>query len=81
VTKEAENSVLGLAAQAGFDTGNIHIAHALGALLAQMKDKGTSIDSGGSQDSADLWVTVGGVEYYINIRKSNAQLEEEAQTP
>lgn len=46
-------------------------------LLSTVKDVGTSIDSGSGDGYADLWVTVGGVEYYITARRSNNQLTKE----
>jgi hypothetical protein len=46
-------------------------------LISSMKDEGTAIDSGTDGASGDLWVTVQGVEYYINIRKLNNQIAKE----
>jgi hypothetical protein len=48
------------------------------ALLKNVIDSGTSIDTGGGRDSADLWAKIGGVEYYMTVRKSNNQLASEA---
>jgi hypothetical protein len=36
--------------------------------LQTVKDEGTHIDAGTDFRSRDLWVTVGGVEWRINIR-------------
>ena len=36
--------------------------------LETVKDEGTDIDAGTDFRSRDLWVTVGGVEWRINIR-------------
>lgn len=43
------------------------------SLLQSIKDEGSKIDTGFGMDSADLWVTVGGVEFYIQIKRSNFQ--------
>lgn len=42
--------------------------------LKSLKDAGTSVDSGGGDGSADLWVTSDGIEYFISIRRSNRQI-------
>lgn len=64
-----------LAAGLGWDTGARSLAHEIRTmLLASVADQGTGIDSGGGDGNADLWVTVQGVKYYINIRHSNTQL-------
>jgi hypothetical protein len=52
-------------------------AHEIMGYLENIKDHGTSIDTGGGMGSYDLWVKCGGIEWYINVRKSNAQLAEE----
>lgn len=36
-----------------------------------IKDDGSNIDTGGGFESRDIWVTVGGVEYIVNIKRSN----------
>lgn len=46
------------------------VAGELRELLATMKDEGTHIDSGGGDGVADLWVTIGGIEYAITVKKS-----------
>ena len=71
---ERQNSVADLVEAAGFDTDNFSIVRLLCALLKQVVDSGTSIDTGGGRDSADLWAKIGGVEYYITVRKSNSQI-------
>ena len=38
-----------------------------------LKDEGTGIDAGTDFRSRDLWVTVGGVEWRINIRRNKEQ--------
>lgn len=49
--------------------------------LSSVKDEGSSIDSGCGDGYADLWVTVQGIEYFINVRKSNNQLAREGTLP
>ena len=46
-------------------------------LKTEMADAGTEIDSGAGMHSYDLWVKFGGVELFINIQKSGAQLAKE----
>jgi hypothetical protein len=41
--------------------------------LQSVKDEGTGIDAGTHFRSRDLWVTVGGVEWRINIRRNKEQ--------
>jgi len=66
---------------ADWDQKPLALAHEIGAFLTSVKDEGTNIDRGTSDGSADLWVTVQGVEYYVNIKKSNAQLAKEGRLP
>lgn len=47
-------------------------------LYSACADHGTYIDSGAGNGSADLWVTVGGVEFFITVQKSNNQKAVEA---
>jgi hypothetical protein len=54
-------------------TDHFEVAHLIRAAIQPLVDKGSSMDSGGGADNADLWFTVGGVEYYANIRRSNTQ--------
>ena len=67
-----------LAKEFGFDTANFEVAAMLKGLLSSIASG--PIDSGGSADNCDLWVPIGGVEYYVNIRKSNAQIARDAVT-
>lgn len=46
------------------------LATELRDFLSTVKDEGTQIDSGSGDGVADLWVTVGGIEYYISIKPS-----------
>jgi hypothetical protein len=62
---------------AHWDRSAATLASEIRDFLKNIKDEGTNIDSGGGDGSADLWVTVGGVEYFINIAKSGNQLEKE----
>ena len=71
---ESENVVAGL----GWDTGARSLMNEVRIfLLSSVADAGTNIDSGGGDGDADLWVKVGGIEYYVNFRKSNNQLAKE----
>ena len=49
----------------------------LAEILKCVRDDGTPADTGGGVGAADLWVTVQGAEYYITVRKSNAQIARE----
>lgn len=60
-----------------WDQRPMSLAGEVRKFLASIKDAGTSIDSGGGDGSADLWVTVDGVEYFISMRRSNRQLARE----
>ena len=61
----------------GWDRAPISLAYEIRAFLQSVKDVDSSIDSGTDGASGDLWVTVQGVEYFINIRKSNSQIAKE----
>lgn len=50
-----------------WDQGPLSLAHELRQMLAGIVDAGTGIDSGGGDGTADLFPTVGGVEYHIAI--------------
>jgi hypothetical protein len=52
------------------------LATELRAFLQTVKDEGTNIDSGSGDGCADLWVTIGGIEYYISIAPSRKSVEE-----
>jgi hypothetical protein len=43
-------------------------------LRATLADEGTGMDTGGGDGQADLWVTCGGVEFFITVKRSGAQL-------
>lgn len=61
-----------------WDMGPAAFRDELRALLrTTLADQGTSIDTGGGDGMADLWVTCGGVEFFITIRKSNGQIARE----
>jgi hypothetical protein len=51
-----------------WDRGPISLAHEIRNMLKAMVDEGTQIDSCGGDGVADLWPTIGGVEYHIQIR-------------
>jgi hypothetical protein len=61
-----------------WDKAPVLLAHEIRGFLGSIKDEGTEIDSGTNGTSGDLWVTIQGVEWFINIRKSNNQLKKEA---
>lgn len=48
--------------------------------LATLKDGATSIDSGGGLGSVDLWVTFGGVEYFVAVSRSKGQQQRDQET-
>jgi hypothetical protein len=50
------------------------VATEIRQLLNTIKDADTTIDSASGSDTAYLWVTIDGIEYYISIRRSNLQL-------
>ena len=64
-----------------WDKRPISLVHEIMRFLENVKDEGTSIDSGTDGESGDLWVKIQGVEYWINIRKSNNQLVKEGKLP
>ena len=47
-------------------------------LRATLADAGASMDTGGGDGEADLWVTCCGVEFFVTVKKSGAQLAREA---
>jgi hypothetical protein len=55
-----------------WDNGPLSLAHEIRNLLKSVVDENTGIDSGGGDGMADLWATVGGVEYFITIKRSRA---------
>lgn len=58
----------------GWDAGPLSLAHEIRQLLKSVADEGTGIDSGGGDGCADLWVTIGGVEYHLAIERSKKQI-------
>ena len=64
-----------------WDKRPVLLAEEISSFLESIKDEGTGIDSGTDGNSGDLWLTVQGVEYWINIRKSNNQLVKEGKLP
>ena len=36
--------------------------------LEEIHDKGTSLDTGGGDNLADVWVTIDGVEYLVTVK-------------
>lgn len=58
-----------------FEAGDV--AAKIRTQLETIKDEGTKIDSGSGMGSSDIWVTIDGVEWYIEIKKSLKQLTKE----
>lgn len=50
-------------------------------LRRTMADEGSSMDTGTGPDSADLWVSVGGVEFFVTIKRSRSQERRDAGLP
>lgn len=76
-----------------WDASPYSVALEIKRLLSSVKDSTTNIDSGTGllwpfgapapiegHSSADLWVMIGGKEFYVEIRKSNNQLLKEGVT-
>lgn len=76
--KQRVQEVRSLAQFAGWDTAHFDVSNVIRALLKSIIDQGTAIDSGGGPESSDLWFTIGGVEYYLNVRRSNKEASEVA---
>ena len=57
-----------------WDNGPISLVHEMCQLLKPIADQGTSMDTGTMDGEADMIISVGGVEYFIIVRRSNAQL-------
>ena len=53
------------------------IASEIMKFLETIKDADTEIDTGSGMEESDLWVKIGGIEWYITIKKSNAQKKKE----
>ncbi len=53
-----------------WNTKPFTLATEIRAFLSGICDEGTSIDSGSGDGCADLWVTIGGTEFYIAIKPS-----------
>ncbi len=47
------------------------LSHEIMDYLESIKDDGSARDSGGGDGTADVWVTVGGTEFIINIKPAN----------
>lgn len=65
----------------GWDRRPLSLAYEIRGFLENIKDEGTSIDSGTDGSNGDLWVKIQGIEYFITLRKSNAQLAKEGCVP
>lgn len=60
-------------APADWDARPMVLASEIRKFLLAIADEGTGIDSGGGDGRADLWVKIGGKEYFIQIAKSRKQ--------
>lgn len=65
-------------APAEWDRSAGGLAAELARLLGSVKDAGTNIDTAMGDGIGDFWVTVGSVEYFISIRRSNQQIAKES---
>jgi hypothetical protein len=59
---------------ADWDSAPFTMASEIRDLLKQKIDQGTSIDSGCGNGHADLWFSVGGIEFYLTLSRSNRQI-------
>jgi hypothetical protein len=78
IKKESIKRVEELAVEGGLAADALSVAHLIMAAIEPLADKGTSIDSGCGLCSSDLWIKIGGIEWYLNIRKSNNQIAQES---
>lgn len=49
--------------------------------LEKEADSGHGVDAGYGMGRTDYWVTIDGIEYFIEVKKSNAQLKKEGMPP
>lgn len=49
------------------------------AALKTIRDRNTVIDTGRGMGSADFWMKINGVEYFISVRRSEAQIAKDSQ--
>lgn len=75
---EARMSKVMNVAPAEWDRSAGGLAAELARLLGSVKDAGTHIDTGMGDGVGDIWVTVGSIEYFISIRRSNKQLAKDS---
>lgn len=80
MSEEERQKIMMECVPANWDNKPLVLASEIRQFLKTIADEGTGIDSGGCDGCADLWVKVGGVEYYVTIRKSNNQLAKEGLT-
>ena len=57
-----------------WDKGPYSIACELKDMMQGMIDAGSGIDTGVCEDTAHLWATIDGVEYFIELKQSNAEI-------
>lgn len=46
-------------------------------MLRSQVDEGSSMDTGGGFGSADLWVSFGGVEFFVSVKPARAAIQGE----
>lgn len=51
-----------------FDNRAALIRDEIKEFLSDINDKGTSLDTGGGDNLADVWVTIDGVEYMVTVK-------------
>ena len=70
--QKRETEVVDLGLSVGFDMRPYSIVTEMKRLLAPIADEGSSMDSGTMDGEADLYLTVGGVEFFITVKLSNS---------
>jgi hypothetical protein len=76
--KASTKRVEELVSEAGWEMDHLKALHIIRAALCHVIDRGTAMDTGCGPQTADMWLTIGGVEYYMTLHKSNNQLDKEA---
>jgi hypothetical protein len=61
-----------------WDKSAWQVARLIEQHLSPLTDPGTPKDSGGGDGIANLWMTFGGVEFFITVEKSSNQKRREA---
>jgi hypothetical protein len=71
--KESERGVVNIGVSQGFDMRPYSLVLEMKRLLAPIADQGSSMDSGTLDGLADMYLTVGGVEFFISVAPSKSQ--------